>query len=206
MAAAPQFSPVQVLSAGRRAEADGNFDHAEQFYRHIVRHYASSAEAEDALEGLARLARTKLVALEPDIPAAVDSAEAPAPAGTGIARADDPLPRSLADTVRPGPRAYGHKPVPAGGRGYGVGRALANTFRIAGWLLGALGLALIGATLSPPPSSMQPALLVLLGPWSAGAAAAACIAGGLALVLVAEVARAVFDIAVAHRASDEDHI
>lgn len=53
----PQFSPAQVLEAGRRAEAEGKFDYAVQFYRHLVTHFASSAEAGAAREGLDRIER-----------------------------------------------------------------------------------------------------------------------------------------------------
>jgi hypothetical protein len=53
----PQFSPSQVLEAGRRAEAEGKIDYALQFYRHLVTHFASSPEATAAREGLDRIER-----------------------------------------------------------------------------------------------------------------------------------------------------
>ncbi|MEQ1730853.1 MAG: hypothetical protein ABL982_20990, partial [Vicinamibacterales bacterium] len=51
----PQFSPAQVLEAGRRAEQEGKHDHATQFYRHLVTHFAGSPESESARDGLERL-------------------------------------------------------------------------------------------------------------------------------------------------------
>ena len=51
-----QYTPVQVLQAARRAEAEGKMDYALQFYRHIVEHHGSSAEAQEAREGLFRIA------------------------------------------------------------------------------------------------------------------------------------------------------
>ncbi len=51
-----QYTPVQVLQAARRAEAEGKMDYALQFYRHLVEHHATTAEAQEAREGLFRIA------------------------------------------------------------------------------------------------------------------------------------------------------
>jgi len=51
-----QYTPVQVLQAARRAEAEGKMDYALQFYRHIVEHHGTTAEAQEAREGLFRIA------------------------------------------------------------------------------------------------------------------------------------------------------
>jgi hypothetical protein len=51
-----QYTPVQVLQAARRAEAEGKMDYALQFYRHLVEHHAMTAEAQEAREGLFRIA------------------------------------------------------------------------------------------------------------------------------------------------------
>jgi len=51
-----QFTPIQVLHAARRAEAEGKMDYALQFYRHLVEQHGSSAEAQEAREGLFRIA------------------------------------------------------------------------------------------------------------------------------------------------------
>lgn len=50
-----QFSPEQILEAGRRAESEGRLDYALQFYRHLLDQHRSSREAQFALEALARL-------------------------------------------------------------------------------------------------------------------------------------------------------
>jgi len=55
-ASSVQFTPVQVLQAARRAEAEGKMEYALQFYRHIVEHHVSTPEAHDAREGLLRIA------------------------------------------------------------------------------------------------------------------------------------------------------
>ena len=51
-----QYTPVQVLQAARRAEAEGKMDYALQFYRHLVEQHGSSVEAQEAREGLFRIA------------------------------------------------------------------------------------------------------------------------------------------------------
>lgn len=51
-----QFTPVQVLQAARRAEAEGKMDYALQFYRHLVEQHGGTPEAQEAREGLFRIA------------------------------------------------------------------------------------------------------------------------------------------------------
>jgi hypothetical protein len=51
-----QYTPVQVLQAARRAEAEGKMDYALQFYRHLVENHGQTGEAQEAREGLFRIA------------------------------------------------------------------------------------------------------------------------------------------------------
>ncbi|HWK33876.1 MAG TPA: hypothetical protein VNR51_09390 [Hyphomicrobium sp.] len=51
-----QFTPVQVLQAAKRAEAEGKMDYALQFYRHLVEQHGNTPEAQAAREGLFRIA------------------------------------------------------------------------------------------------------------------------------------------------------
>ena len=51
-----QYTPVQVLQAARRAEAEGKMDYALQFYRHLVEQHGATPEAQEAREGLFRIA------------------------------------------------------------------------------------------------------------------------------------------------------
>ena len=51
-----QYTPVQVLQAARRAEAEGKMDYALQFYRHLVEQHGTTPEAQEAREGLFRIA------------------------------------------------------------------------------------------------------------------------------------------------------
>ena len=56
MAQGPQqFTPQQILEAGRRAEAEGRIEYAIQFYRHLTDHLARTTEAAIARDSLARL-------------------------------------------------------------------------------------------------------------------------------------------------------
>ena len=56
---AAQFSPGQILEAGRRAENDGRVGYAIQFYRHLTDHHGWSPEAAVAKEALARLSNVR---------------------------------------------------------------------------------------------------------------------------------------------------
>jgi hypothetical protein len=69
---AAQFSPGQILEAGRRAENDGRIGYALQFYRHLTDHHARTPEAAIAKEALSRLAHFR--------PEATTGQPAPAPA------------------------------------------------------------------------------------------------------------------------------
>jgi hypothetical protein len=55
VAGTAQFTPRQVLEAGRRAEADGKRDYAIQFYQHVLAHHGATAEAIEADDSLRRL-------------------------------------------------------------------------------------------------------------------------------------------------------
>ena len=50
-----QFTPKQLLDAGRRAEAEGRLDLAHRFYGHLSDHYGQVPEAAEGRDGLARI-------------------------------------------------------------------------------------------------------------------------------------------------------
>ncbi|MCB1511429.1 MAG: hypothetical protein KDJ36_11040, partial [Hyphomicrobiaceae bacterium] len=58
-----QYTPQQILEAGQRAEADGRFEYANQFYHHLAEHYPKTPEARFAREGIQRLSQR----LSPDV-------------------------------------------------------------------------------------------------------------------------------------------
>jgi hypothetical protein len=53
--ASPQFTPAQLIDAGRRAEAEGRPDLAVKFYRHLTEHFAGAAETAEAHGALGRI-------------------------------------------------------------------------------------------------------------------------------------------------------
>jgi hypothetical protein len=64
---APQFTPHQLLDAGRRAEAERRPDLAVQFYGYLVEHFSEAleaAEAHDALERIGAQARVAATAVQ----------------------------------------------------------------------------------------------------------------------------------------------
>jgi hypothetical protein len=86
---AMQYTPVQVLQAARRAEAEGKMDYALQFYRHLVEQHGTTPEAQEAREGLfriaewrwgeARIARRQDGAAQPSAVAPASAASPPQP-------------------------------------------------------------------------------------------------------------------------------
>ena len=74
---AMQYTPVQVLQAARRAEAEGKMDYALQFYRHLVEQHGTTPEAQEAREGLFRIAEWRWG--EARIARRQDGAAAPSP-------------------------------------------------------------------------------------------------------------------------------
>ena len=175
----PQFTPRQLLDAGRRAEAEGKLDHAVQLYRHLTDHYAYTAEAAEARNGLGRIG-----------------------AGTGQqlwaengAAAPHPTP-----FARPHSGARGR--AVAKERHYRTGRVLATLVSCAGWLIVAAGAAMVPVVLATDPLLLQRGLPygVYLGPAGAAVAAAVALSAvGLAVVFWGQMASALFDQANATR-------
>jgi hypothetical protein len=168
-----QFTPRQLLDAGRRAEAEGKLDLAQQFYGHLSDHYGHTAEASEGRRGLARV-----------------GASGPQPQvwGNGGTAATQGLAR------RRGNRE-GHL---GRGRGYLVGRVLAVLLSALGWLTiaGALMvLAVAGVTELAQVQVPQGLRLDFATPIQAVGALAA----GAGALLVGEAARALFDQANAAR-------
>ena len=111
MHASQQFTPPQLWEAGHRAEAEGRLDIAAQFYRHLTEHFAFTAEAAEARNGLAR-----------------------------IGEAQSPVWGLAAAAHVNGARIYRRRPI-APRDHYRTGRALAFLARLFGWLTVVCGLA-----------------------------------------------------------------
>lgn len=223
----PQFTPAQVLQAGRRAETDGRDDLAEHFYRHVVEHYGATMEASAAREGLARLQariggapvpssgppaplrndptppvpppkppeRTEAVSL-----AAPATHTRPADPGAEVFGGPDAAAPELASALPRIEAAAEHlsdvrHPAAGTRRRYRMGRAAAWLTGLVGWVMIAAGIAVVPLAMTKQvaeaiPLLASPATLTATLGW-----AGAQIVGGIAIVLLAEVARAVFDIA-----------
>lgn len=170
----PQFTPQQLLNAGRRAEAEGKSEVAQQFYWYLNDQFGLTAEAAEGRNGLARL-----------------EAEGQQQRNVGILH-----------TTRAG-EARRSRP-PASRERYQVGRALATLLTWSGWLVIAgaalsLAISLMPDLLQLPGAPPIPAALQSgQSPGTLLQAGAALIAGGIS-VLCAQAARALFDLATATR-------
>jgi hypothetical protein len=189
----PQFTPRQLLDAGRRAEAEGKLDHASQLYRHLTDHYGYTAEAAEARNGLGRLG-VGTAGGGPPPSWTENGAAAPAPWPLLLAqdRASD-----RASATHAGPRV---RPVPTV-RHYRTGRVLAALASCAGWLMVAAGVATIPLVLAADPRMLQRELpnAMSLGLVGLLAAAVVCSIVGLIVVFWGQMARALFDQANATR-------
>jgi hypothetical protein len=173
--AAPQFSPHQLIDAGRRAEAEGQLDYAAQFYRHLADHYPYTAEAAEARNALGRIgaAQTQVWNMN-------GAAHA-----NGALQAVDPAPRA-APPRAPRRRAVVHRDH------YRIGRALAALFSAIGWVAVGLGFA-------APVLAVVSGGLPRLGLLQMAGGAFATVLVGFFVVLLGQSARALFDQANATR-------
>lgn len=183
----PQFTPRQLLDAGRRAEAEGKLDHAIQLYRHLTDHYAYTTEATEARNGLGRIGA---------------GAGQPLWAENGAAPSASPNSAPFAHGRMPGPHSGARSRAVAKERHYRTGRVLATLLSWAGWMIVAAGAAMVPLVLVT-----DPPLLMLRGlPYAASIGAAEAIAAavglsavGLAVVFWGQMASALFDQANATR-------
>jgi hypothetical protein len=223
MASSPQYSSAQILEAARRAEAEGKIDYALQFYRHIVDHHGGSAEAYEARDGFIRLTQARRSADPRFRPPGPGSAGYPPHAPVAGASYPPPAREPLSNGAEPqrgdAYRPAGYVPPPnlpqvvAKARAvpvetaaepefefkdrYRAGTFMAQSANWIGWLMVGVGVALGGAGLAGVPKALAAGALFGLPAgivWGLMA-----VSGGLALVLVSQLALAVFDNANASR-------
>jgi hypothetical protein len=163
----PQFTPQQLLEAGRRAEADGQVDAAVQFYRHLTDYYGFTAEAAEARNGLGRM-----------------GAAGPYPQ---IWQSNGAGPHAAGDARSAGPRHPRRVRYPAPRNYYRTGRTLAALFSMLGWLMVVAGLAAPALYLFGPMPPAPYGALGLLG------GAIGLLFFGLMIVASGQAARALFD-------------
>lgn len=200
-----QFTPDQILEAGRRAEAQGQFDYAVQFYRHLTENHPRSTEAGFAREALARL--TAQVA-EGQPPQRNGSTHWPIDTHGHRESQRDPPSR---DTAREHARTekpveHGRRPrpsdvmrtafeVPQPAAGFLIGRVLAYLVAAFGSVLAVLGFAMAVIALVAGSLPMVPPVGP---PWAAGVVTAVV---GLLFLFVGLLALASFASAIAARDS-----
>lgn len=216
---AGQFTPEQLIVAGRRAEAQGQPSYAVQFYRYIAEQYPSTTEAYEARDALYRLTQPGLgappepgyalphqpalgpangqhVPQEMRAASSLDSGHGPS---HGQLAASGPQ-RKSAKARKSHPEAHAASDAAgnAVGPGYRVGRLVAAMLGTMGWLLflsGVLMGPIIFAALSVKslPKGLREAIagnLVMVGAGTFGA-----LLLGLFAIFAAQVARASFDTA-----------
>jgi hypothetical protein len=214
-----QFTPVQVLQAARRAEAEGKMDYALQFYRHLVEQHGTTPEAQEAREGLFRIAEWRWG--EARVARGREGDGTPATQGAGAKPAQQQTPPT--PPAAGGQRVYNvannsqasgyynEQPAAAAGSGlpqvvarhaaeeealpfvarFRVARFVANTLSGVGWIMLAAGI--IGAIAAVGGFIAELSATVLLGlPLGILLGVPAAVLG-LALIVSGQLAAAVFD-------------
>jgi hypothetical protein len=169
--AAPQFTPAQLIDAGRRAEAQGRPDMAVQFYRYLTEYFAEAVEAAEAHNALGRIG-----------------------AAQSLPRIARPQPGSVRDAQ---PALAVRRRLALHRDPYRTGRALTAVLGAIGWLLAMAGTAAVPAylLLRTEAAGLPPVEALPLAGGAAGGVIVGC-----GVVLAAHVARALFDQANAvHR-------
>jgi hypothetical protein len=210
---AMQYTPAQVLQAARRAEAEGKMDYALQFYRHLVEQHGATPEAQEAREGLFRIAEWRWGE------ARIARRQEGAPAGQfalGAAAANPPQPPKFNEPPAPSafagsaPQAVsretaGDEFVPLFKLRYRVAKVIAYSVSTLGLLSGLAGIALVALGFG---GSVEP--IAAVGAFGFKAAVGAfgfpmgLVLGvptlllGVVLLLAGQLAVAVFDIANAN--------
>ena len=221
----PQFTPSQVLEAGRRAESEGRGEYALQFYRHLVENYPGSGEASAAMSALTRLgvnphaSLTSRLAAQPAFPAATPAEPRfelsmsgppkinPYEQGHSYQQPFQQPPGYAPAQQAPSPPQYAPGEVhadhalmvelPPRPRDYRTGRFLARMFSWLGILVTFLGMVvLVAAVLSPRLVTAIP----LIGAWGSGAfTSIVLIFAGLFQLMLGQFVRAALDQSIAIR-------
>jgi hypothetical protein len=171
-----QFTPRQLLDAGRHAEAEGRLDLAHQFYRHLADQYGYTSEAAEGRSHLARIEAAGRQIWQ-------TNGNAPLARGTNGRLASAPSQRPRHATRRDP---------------YRVGRALAALMSGLGWLLIAGALAWLAAGAAWEVAQI-PALATFRLATDVALQLGGALLGGAVMLLAGQAARALFDQAAAVR-------
>jgi hypothetical protein len=200
---ATQFTPEQLIVAGRRAEAQGQTAYALQFYRYLADHFGNTTEAFEARDALYRL--TPVPVEQPTHVTGRAMAVAPQPiaAHPGDLRTANGADRSRSASQprNTAPKRQIRQDVqPASHvvaeRGYRIGRFVAMMLNVIGWLLLLVsvmaGPAIYAAlNVNTMPKGAREMVIGYLPFFIGGALSTLMV--GLFAVFAAQVARATFD-------------
>ncbi len=199
--ATAQYSAAQILEAGRRAETEGRFEYAVQFYRHLTDFHAAAPEAATAREALARISARRTTDVPPSLPT-IAAARSGAASGTnGHHGPASPTARTVASFPRENIRiapvgaALGARRLvlPAPAPRYRIGRILARALSVLGLTAGVGGILILALQqgLVAQHAAVIPGAAVLAGQGLVGAAV--LIAAGVLTFFLGQIARAVLD-------------
>lgn len=203
MQSAAQFTPEQLIVAGRRAEQQGQVGYALQFYRYLAEKYPNTAEAFEARDALFRLHGADPQQPQTQRPANAPRTRPPTASEQAAAASRNPQDFSLsasdraaATSERAAHRAVAPQVPVARQHGYRAGRFVAAILSTLGWLLllltvaGAIALVVL-LTVKASPRALQELaaanLLVAIG----GLFGSLFV--GLIAVFAGQLARATFD-------------
>ncbi len=212
MTDSPRYTPAQILEMGHRAEHEGNLEYATQFYSYLADNLAGAPEAVDARLALERLSHLHESHPEPgpvhpqhaqSVPAGHDEVprtSAPSHPPTEVVAHSIPEPASYGTRpAAPQPAPHVAQPNDIGEEeakfvpGYWLGRFLAFTLQLLGWLVllgGFIFIALqftgvVVSDVAAPIGGLPSGLLLSVS----------AIAAGLALVFIGLLAQATFEAA-----------
>ena len=199
----PAYTPPEILQAGYQAEADGRLEYAVQFYRHLTDYYARTPEGLEARKALQRLnaepaAKSADQAGSRPLSQALQSEQSKSQPPARPAAAQAPLRPEPAARHEPASQSRQHRvtrraaaALPRPARGYRLGRALAVLLIICGWLLLVASVSVVGLRLVVQFELIAIGKLPQIAEWLAMAMAAG-IPAGLLLVVLGQLALAVF--------------
>jgi hypothetical protein len=206
---ATQFTPEQLIVAGRRAEAQGQTVYALQFYRYLADHFGNTTEAFEARDALYRLTpipAEQVTHTNGRSAAAMHSTAPLAPHSGDLRTADGRVPDRAHHTQsqrKATQKNQRRQETPQTGqvaadRGYRIGRFVATMLNVIGWLTlvasVAAGPAIFAAlNVASMPKGTRELVVGNLPFFIAGAFGLLMI--GLFAVFAAQVARATFDTA-----------
>ena len=191
----PQFTPKQILEAGQRAVAEGRTDYARQFFQHLIDHYADTTEAANARNEMLSLGSAKAAPLvaanAPDLRVARSNVQSDPASPLEPTRqpSSSPMPSSTVSSPMP---VQARRLAPLPEKNYIAGRVLTGILGFFGLLGLPLGFVMLYGVFADP--SLFGIIAVARFADALGLSALVLLAS-IALIVLSQTARAVFDAA-----------